>query len=87
LVSRWFGALWCPRVCRPWEVGVFLWDTQVFRCAVVYWLTGSEMVDQRLSTEPKILGNLSIVPTLSLELIDEWIEFRPVVFPLRHNTS
>jgi hypothetical protein len=60
LVSRWFGALWCTRVCRPWEVGVFLWDTQVFRCAVVYRLTGAEMVDQRLSAEAKILGDLGI---------------------------
>jgi hypothetical protein len=66
---------------------VFLWDTQVFRCAVVYRLTGAEMVDQRLSAEAEILGDLGIVPTLPLELIDKWVELRPIVFPLRHSSS
>src|SRR5215475_1526311 len=87
LVSWWFGTLWCTWVCRARKVEVFLWYTKVFRCTWVYWFTRSEMVDQCLSADAEILGNLSIVPPLGLQLVNGEIELCPVMFCLRHSTS
>jgi hypothetical protein len=42
------------------------------------------MVDQRLSADAEILGNLGIIPALSLEVVDERVKLLPVVFGFRH---
>jgi hypothetical protein len=45
------------------------------------------MVDQCLSADAQILGDLGIVPALSFEVVDERIELAPIMFRLRHRRT
>jgi hypothetical protein len=45
------------------------------------------MIDQRLSADAQILGNLGIIPALSFAVVNERVQLRPVMLGFRHTRT